>query len=89
MGKARGEKQIEKANAYFSASLLLTALFTFTIWIVFILFSKQIYVFFGANETLMPLVKRYTDPIVWTMPFFIFLPTSLVWYEVTAHLAGL
>lgn len=72
MGKARGEKQIEKANAYFSASLLLTALFTFAIWIVFILFSKQIYVFFGANETLMPLVKRYTDPIVWTMPFFIF-----------------
>ncbi len=72
MGKARGEGQMEKANAYFSASLLLTVLFTSLIWIVFIVFSGQIYTLFGANEVLMPLVKAYTDPIVWTMPFFIF-----------------
>lgn len=72
MGKARGEGRMEKANAYFSASLLLTVLFTILIWIAFIVFSVQICTFFGANEALMPLVKAYTDPIVWTMPFFIF-----------------
>lgn len=72
MGKAQGEGRMEKANAYFSASLLLTVLLTSLIWIAFIVFSGQICTFFGANEALMPLVKAYIDPIVRMMPFFIF-----------------
>lgn len=71
MGKARGEGRMEKANAYFSASLILEGIFTVLVWAVFIVFSVRIYTFFGANEALMPFVKEYTDWIVWTMPFFI------------------
>ena len=72
LGKARGEGRMEKSNAYFSASLLLTAIFTALVWGGFNLFSVQIYSIFGAKESLMPFVKTYTDLIVWTMPLFIF-----------------
>ena len=71
LGKARGEGRIEKSNAYFSTSLLLTILFTVLVWAGFNLFSTQIYILFGAKETLMPFIKSYTDLIVWTMPLFI------------------
>jgi len=71
LGKARGEGRMEKSNAYFSASLVLTIIFTALVWTFFNAFSTQVYTFFGANETLMPFVKAYTDPIVWTLPVFI------------------
>lgn len=74
LGKARGQGRMEKSNAYFSASLLLATLFTILVWIGFIVFSEKIYLVFGANETLMPLVKEYADLIIWTMPLFIFSP---------------
>lgn len=74
LGKARGEGKMGKSNAYFSASLLLTILFTILVWIGFIVFSEKIHLVFGANKTLMPLVKEYADLIIWTMPLFIFSP---------------
>ena len=70
-GKARGEGEEEKSNAYFSASLFLAVVVTILAWIGFIVFSTPIYQFFGATENLMPYVQEYTNCIVWTMPFFI------------------
>jgi len=71
IGKARGQGRIEKSNAYFTASLILAVILTALPWLVFNVFSTQIYFFLGANENLMPLVKEYADWIVWTMPFFV------------------
>lgn len=34
LGKARGEGRMEKANAYFSASLILEIVFTVLVWVV-------------------------------------------------------
>lgn len=70
-GKARGEGEVEKSNAYFSASLFLTVALTILVWAGFNIFSTPIYKFFGATENLMPFVRDYTNCIVWTMPFFI------------------
>lgn len=72
LGKARGEGRMEKSNAYFTASLILILVLTILAWVGFFFFSRQIYTFFGATDILMPLVKAYTDWIVWTMPFFMF-----------------
>lgn len=69
--KARGEGEVEKSNAYFSASLFLTVALTILVWAGFNIFSTPIYKFFGATENLMPFVRDYTNCIVWTMPFFI------------------
>ncbi len=72
LSKARGEKRLEKSNAYFSASLLLTFVLTALVWVFFLVFSRPIYTFFGVTEQLMDLVGEYTDKIIWTMPFHIF-----------------
>lgn len=46
LSKARGEKRLEKSNAYFSASLLMTLVLTALVWVFFLAFSRPIYTFF-------------------------------------------
>ncbi len=69
--KARGEGEPEKANAYYTASLLLAVVMTIIVWILTILFKREIFTIFGASEALMPLVLEYGDWIIWTFPAFI------------------
>lgn len=71
-GKAQGEGGTEKANAYYTASFLLTLILTIVVWPVTVICKEEIFTLFGANETLMPLVLEYGNWIIWTFPFFIF-----------------
>lgn len=71
-GKAQGEGETEKANAYYTASFLLTLILTIIVWPLTAVFGEEIFTLFGANETLMPLVLEYGNWIIWTFPFFIF-----------------
>ena len=70
-GKCQGRGQLEKANAYYTASLLLVVVTTVIVWPVTAVFKKEIFSLFGANEALMPLVLEYGDWIIWTFPAFI------------------
>lgn len=46
LSKARGEKRIEKSNAYFSASLLMTLVLTALVWVFFFgVFQTNLYFF--------------------------------------------
>lgn len=54
MSSARGEGKAEKGNAYFSAAFLLVAVMTVVAWLAFLLFHREIFTFFGADEELMP-----------------------------------
>lgn len=71
-GKAQGEGAMEKANAYYTASFLLTLILTIIVWPLTTVFKEEVFTLFGANETLMPLVLEYGNWIIWTFPFFIF-----------------
>ena len=71
LSKARGEREPEKANAYYTASLLLVVIMTVAVWLLVILFKREIFTIFGANDALMLLVLEYGDWIVWTFPAFI------------------
>lgn len=71
LGKARGEGRAEKADAYYTASLILVIVLTAIIWPLTALFKTEIFALFGANEALMPLVLEYGDWIIWTFPAFI------------------
>lgn len=71
LGKARGEGEMEKANAYYTASLLLVLILTAIVWPLTILFDEQLFTLFGASQTLMPLVLEYGDWVIWTFPAFI------------------
>lgn len=70
-GKARGESKLEKANAYFTASLILVLVMTAIVWPLTALFKEQIFMLFGADEALMPLVLEYGNWIIATFPAFI------------------
>lgn len=70
-GKARGEGGMEKANAYYTASLILVLALTLLAWPLTALFKTQIFTLFGASGTLLPLVLAYGDWIIWTFPAFI------------------
>lgn len=71
LSKARGEGEPEKANAYYTASLLLAVVMTAVAWLLVVLFKREIFAIFGASDSLMPLVLEYGDWIVWTFPVFI------------------
>jgi len=74
MSKARGEGNMEKGNAYFTASILLMGLLTAVAWAAFGFFYKQIFMFFGADESLMPKVMEYAQWLIYTFPVFVMPP---------------
>ena len=75
-GNARGEGKEEKANALFTAATGLMLFLIVLAWILFALFHKQIFMFFGADAELMPKVMEYAIWLIWFLPVFI-LPTFL------------
>ncbi len=76
MSNAKGEGKEEKGNAYFTASLLIMGLLTAVAWICLALFHKQIFTFFGADESIMPKLMEYAKWMIWTFPVFV-APTFL------------
>ncbi len=72
MGIAKGQGDEVRANALFTSSLLVLGLLTVLIWGFFLLFSQEIYRFFGANARLMPYVADYADWYILSFPFFFF-----------------
>lgn len=70
-GKARGEGKPEKANAYYTASLIMALALTIVVWALTALFRTQLFTLFGADESLMPLVLEYGNWIILTFPAFI------------------
>ncbi|WP_077609339.1 MATE family efflux transporter [Clostridium sp. Marseille-P2415] len=61
-----------KGNEYFSAAVILTALFAAVLWCSLIFFEDQLLLLFGADETLIPLAKRYLFPVKFCVPVFLF-----------------
>ena len=67
--KGRGEGK-EKRNRYFMTSLLLTAIVLLLFSVAFLFFRKSLFLFFGANEELLPLCDEYIYPILFVLPSF-------------------
>ena len=68
-GKGRDKNN---QNEYFTVSLALTVLFSLLLWSGLILLETPLLQLFGADETLMPLAKRYLIPVLFTAPIFLF-----------------
>jgi len=71
MSRAQGQDDWEKANAYFTISLLFVLALTVAAWIPSMVFQKQIYRLFGANDLLMPYVYDYGKWIFGAFPSFV------------------
>lgn len=70
----RGESSLnqQKSNAYFTAAFIGTALLSAVTWLAVILFDRELLLLFGAEETLLPLARRYLLPVKFAVPSFLF-----------------
>ena len=66
------EKNDGKENQYFSVSVIGSVVLAIIAWILVIVFENQILTFFGADETLLDLAKRYMQPIKYVFPLYLF-----------------
>lgn len=68
--KAQGK--IEKANAYFTLSLILTGIIAVVCWIGIAVFDEPLLRLFGADDELLVLAKEYLKPVKYAIPAFPF-----------------
>lgn len=68
--KAQGKTP--KANAYFTLSLLLTALLSLLCWVGLTVFQEPLLQLFGANDELLVLAKQYLKPVQYVIPTYPF-----------------
>ena len=70
----RGEsaENERKSNEYFTASVIGTTILAVITWLVIVFFDRQLLMLFGAEETLLPLARRYMVPVKFVVPSFLF-----------------
>lgn len=70
--KGSNDKDSGRSNAYFTAAVIGTVILAVISWIAIIFFDTQLLTLFGAEETLLPLAKRYLLPVKFVVPSFLF-----------------
>ena len=68
--KAQGKT--DKANAYFTLSLVLTSIVAILCWFGLTAFDDELLRFFGADNVLLPLAKDYLRPVQYVIPAYPF-----------------
>ena len=68
--KAQGK--LEKANAYFTLSLILTGVVSALCWVGITAFADPLLRLFGADDALVELAKEYLKPIQFVIPAYPF-----------------
>ena len=69
--KAKGSGEYDKQNNFFTASFIALSVIIFIVWILSLIFEDNILYFFGADEVLLNLAKRYFLPIKIILPLFL------------------
>ena len=69
----KNSKNQDKANMYFTVGMILTSLLALSLWLGLIFFDDSILMAFGADETLLPLAKKYVLPVKFLLPVFLFM----------------
>ncbi|MDY5221421.1 MAG: MATE family efflux transporter [Eubacteriales bacterium] len=70
--RGKSEDNLEKSNEYFTASVIGVSILALLIWIALIFFDRELLLLFGAEESLMPLARRYVLPVKFGVPLFLF-----------------
>ncbi len=68
----KAQDKTDKANAYFTLSLILTSVVALLCWIGLTVFDDALLCLFGADRTLLPLAKDYLLPIKFVIPTYPF-----------------
>ena len=59
-------------NEYFTAAVIGAVILSVVAWIGILKLERPILLFFGANESLLPLAQQYLRPIKYVFPLFLF-----------------
>ena len=70
--KHGSEKSDGSENQYFTAAVIGAMILSVLAWIGVICFEQPILTFFGADESLLALARRYMSPIKYVFPLFLF-----------------
>lgn len=70
----RGEsgQNRKRSNEYFTAALIGAAALAIITWLIIIFFDRELLLLFGAEETLLPLARKYIFPVKFAVPSFLF-----------------
>lgn len=70
--RGKSEKNHKKSNEYFTAALIGVVALAVITWVIVIFFDRELLLLFGAEETLLPLARRYIFPVKFVVPSFLF-----------------
>lgn len=70
--RGKSEQNQKKSNEYFTAALIGVLILAVITWIVIIFFDRELFLLFGAEETLLPLARQYVFPVKFVVPSFLF-----------------
>lgn len=70
--RGESEENLKKSNEYFTAAVIGVSILALLTWIALIFFDRELLLLFGAEESLMPLARRYVLPVKFAVPLFLF-----------------
>ena len=66
-----GGQSDNEANEYFTAAVIGSGMLGLLAWAWILLFEREVLLFFGADETLLPLAQSYLKPVSCVFPVFL------------------
>ena len=70
--RGESEQNQKKSNEYFTAAVIGVVILAVVTWVSVIFFDRELLLLFGAEETLLPLARRYLFPVKFVVPSFLF-----------------
>ncbi|MDO4304785.1 MAG: MATE family efflux transporter [Bacillota bacterium] len=70
--RGQSDQNQKKSNEYFTAAVIGVAILAVITWLAVIFFDRELLKLFGAEETLLPLARRYLFPVKFVVPSFLF-----------------
>lgn len=70
--RGESEQNRKKSNEYFTAALIGVSALAVITWLIVIFFDRELLLLFGAEETLLPLARKYIFPVKFAVPSFLF-----------------
>lgn len=70
--RGKSEQNRKKSNEYFTAALIGVSVLAIITWLVVIFLDRELLLLFGAEETLLPLARKYIFPVKFVVPSFLF-----------------